>query len=216
MPSLAGGPPPTLPQPIMPQGSNGIPPPQPEILQKQLQIIQALQAQNVPQDQWAGILTALMAAQGGAPLAPPPVQVQSPYNTARDDGPRDRNGGFDHGFRSPPGRHNSRRSRSRSPDNGFRRRGSPEYDGYGDRNGRGDRRGGGSGRAGRAGGRDFRQRSPDNKRRSSSPQRQDHTLPPPGPKWMEFDRSIGEGNIKGLFHNSPFLWINLLTLRSLQ
>ena len=195
--------------PMMPQGGAPV---TAESFQQQLQIVQALQAQGVPQDQWAAVLAVLMSSQAGAApnpsnFAPQPTwQPNGSYG--RDEPSRDRNGYNDQYMRSPPGRYRNLRSRSKSPQSWDRRRepsppgrrGSPVYGEYsGDpssRNGRGNF--GRQGR-GRGAGNDYRQRSPppDRFRRSASPRRQEQTLPPPGPKWMEYDRSLGEGKIKG-------------------
>ncbi|EDN09812.1 conserved hypothetical protein [Histoplasma mississippiense (nom. inval.)] len=46
---------------------------------------------------------------------------------------------------------------------------------------------------------EYRQRSPPGRRRRSpTPPRKEATLPPPGPKFLEWDYSIGQGNIKVL------------------
>ena len=170
--------------------------PTPEQLQQQVQIIQMLQAQGVPHDQWAAVLSALMAAgAGGANAAAAPTQQnwgQNQYG-GREDMSRDRNGYNDpYSMRSPSGRH--RRSRSRSP-SGYdrrrdpsprRRRDSPTYGAYG----RGDDR---SARSGNS----YRQRSPDRYRRSDSPRGRDHTLPPSGPKTISWDPSMPPEHIKG-------------------
>jgi len=183
----------------------------PETLQ-QLQLLLSMQARNVPQDQWGTLLALLMSGNAGAgvtngnnALAPAWAQAggQNAWAGRNEAESRDRNGYGDQYMRSPPGRYQQALSRSRSPptwdrrrdQSPPRRRDSPVYGEYsGDRNGnRGDsfdRRGRGRGQGqGRGGG--YRQRSPDSRRRSLSP------LPPPGPKWVDFDYSIGEGMIKG-------------------
>lgn len=199
--------------PLMPpiQGAGPI---TPDALQQPLQILQALQAQGVPQDQWATVLSVLMSS--GAAQAPntnfspqpPNWQQNGTYNAPRDEQSRDRNGFNDQYMRSPPGRLRNR-SRSRSPAGWDRRReatpprrrDSPVYgdydgDGAGRTNGRGN-----YGRAsrGNGAGNDYRQRSPtqDRFRRSASPRRPENGLPAPGPKWMEYDRTMAEGSIKG-------------------
>ena len=207
MPNMQAGPPPIMPQSNVPVT--------PETLQQQLQILQALKAQGVPQDQWATVLSVLMSSGAGiapsANTAPPPNY--GGYG-GRDDPSRDRNG-YDPYMRSPPNRYRNPRSRSRSPPGWDRRRepspprrrDSPVYGEYGnDRNGgRGDvSRRGGRGRGSQ--GNDYRQRSPNRSRRSPSPRRQDHVLPPPGPKWMEYDHSIGEGMIKGMHFRESVLF----------
>ena len=183
-------------------GTSGI---SPEVLQQQLQLLQALKAQNVPQDQWPALLAILMANNGAGNTAAPVPATYGTFGGGRDDPSRDRNG-YDQQYRSPP-RGYRKRSRSRSPprwDRGrespTRRRDSPVYGEYGnDRNGRiGDygRRGG----AARGRGNGFRPRSPDRFRRSPSPNARrgaDQPLPEPGEKWIQYDHSIGQGMIKG-------------------
>ena len=174
-------------------------------LKQQLEILSMLKAQGIPQQDWPGLLAALMAtansAQAGNTGAmPAPTNV----GTGNIDVSRDRNG-YDRHARSPQGGRRER-SRSRSPrgwdrrrDNSphGRRRDSPVYGEYGgnrnsERGGDYDRRGGRGGGRGSS----YRQRSPP-RRRSPSPARQDHTLPPPGPKWVEYDHSLPKGHIKG-------------------
>ncbi|MCJ1450305.1 hypothetical protein MMC28_000635 [Mycoblastus sanguinarius] len=183
--------------PVTPQGTT------PEALQQQLQLLQMLQAQGVPQEQWAPLLSALMAtgAVGAAPNAAQPGWQQNGGYGGRDDPSRDRNRYNEpYNMRSPSDQYRSHRSRSRSP-RGYdrdrrpdgsppRRRDSPTYGEYG-RDGRGGR----GGRGGRENG--YRQRSPPPYRRSNSPH-QDQTLPPPGPKHLEYDRSLLPNNIKVL------------------
>lgn len=200
------------PAPSLPQPAG----PTPEALQQQLQILQALQAQGIPQDQWAPVLSVLLSTSGAAAAPNPNFQAQpmwQPNNGGyagggRDDPSRDRNG-FNDYVRSPSGRNRNPRSRSRSP-TGWdrrhdatppRRRDSPVYGEYdGDPSGRNNGRGS-YGRQGRGKGpnNDFRQRSPapDRFRRSLSPRQQEVSLPPPGPKWVEYDRTLAEGTIKG-------------------
>ena len=195
--------------PVMPPGGATV---TPESLQQQLQIIQALQTQGVPQDQWAAVLSVLMSSQAGtAPpnpnnFAPQPTWQQPGGGYGRDEPSRDRNGYNDQYMRSPSGRYRNPRSRSpqgwdrRREPTPPRRRDSPVYGEYsGDPSGRNGR--GNYGRQGRGRGaeKDYRQRSPppDRFRRSDSPRHKEQTLPPPGPKWMEYDRSLGEDSIKG-------------------
>lgn len=199
--------------PMMPQ-AQGTGLVTPEAYQQPLQILQALQAQGVPQDQWATVLSVLMtsgAAQAPATNFPPqqPIwQQNAAYAPPRDEPSRDRNGYNDQYMRSPPGRLRNR-SRSRSPASWDRRRDvtpprrreSPVYGDYeGDGSGRNNGRGNyGRQSRGNGSGNDYRQRSPtqDRFRRSASPRRSDNALPVPGPKWMEFDRTMAEGTIKG-------------------
>lgn len=187
--------------PMMPQNTT------PQALQQQVQLLQMLQAQGVPQDQWAPLLSALMIASGaggGMPggAAQPSWQPNGGYG--RDDPSRDRNGYDSYNVRSPSGRYRDR-SRSRSPV-GYnrrrdasppRRRDSPVYGDYG-RGGRG--RQGVSGR-----GNEYRQRSPQDRynRRSDSPRGRDQVLPPPGPKSITFDNSLPSNHIKGTSHGAP-------------
>ncbi|KMU73939.1 hypothetical protein CISG_03917 [Coccidioides immitis RMSCC 3703] len=193
----------------------------PESLQQQLGLIQLLAAQGIPQEQWATALQILSlsnpAATTGMPAPNPAVlsgfgqpAAQNAWgapahdtSSSRDrDRERDRDRDRDHDYvRSPPSQY---RRRSRSP--GWdrrrdvsppRRRDSPVYGEYhGDSPGRNradprDMRG--------RRGNDYRQRSPPGRRRRSpTPPRKDNSLPPPGPKFVEWDYSIGQGNIKVL------------------
>ena len=172
------------------------PPPQnsfptPEQLQQQIQIVQMLQQQGIPQDQWGPVVQALMAASLNMPVGTA-TQAPNNQNYSQNDIPRESNA---YGMRSPPGRdrfNNNRRSRSRSPtgydrrreESPRRRRNSPTYGAFG----RGDDR-------------SYRQRSPernDRIRRSDSPER-DRRLPAPGPKSITWDNSIPPDHIKGKF-----------------
>ena len=186
--------------PVLPQQNTSA-----QGIQQQVQLLQMLQAQGVPQEQWAPLLQVLMSAgaagQMGGPAAQPSWQQNGGYG--RDDPSRDRNGYNDsYNVRSPSGRFRDRRSRSRSP-NGYnrrrdvsppRRRDSPVYGDYG-RGGSRRQGGGGGGR-----GSEYRQRSPqDRYRRSDSPHGQENQLPPPGPKNIEYDREMQPNHIKGKF-----------------
>ncbi|KAL8647656.1 MAG: hypothetical protein Q9226_006346 [Calogaya cf. arnoldii] len=195
-----------LPAPMPVQG-NGAPAMTPEV-QQQLEILKALQAQGVPQDQWATVLSVVMAQAGGAM---PNQQVAPQHGWQQPGGgygdqSRDRNGFDKQGLRSPSGRFRNARSRSRSPVAWDRRNGSPPhrrdspvYGEYARDAHNNDR--GGFGRSDRGrGGNQFRQRSPDRNRRSPSPRRASHErgLPPPGPKMVEFDPNLRQGTIKVL------------------
>ncbi|EZF22862.1 hypothetical protein H112_04354 [Trichophyton rubrum D6] len=178
---------------------------------QQLNLIQLLAAQGIPQEQWATALQILnlsnaanaggmgnmnpaaLAAFGQMPAANQNAwgaNAQQPENSSRD---RDRD------TRSPPGQY---RRRSRSP--GWdrrrdvsppRRRDSPVYGEY-----HGDSPGRSRGEHGRGGrrGNEYRQRSPPGRRRRSPSPRKESNLPPPGPKFIDYDYSIGDGNIKVL------------------
>ena len=179
----------------------------PDALQQQLQLLQLLAAQGIPQDQWATALQILtlsnatnmanMPGQPAAGFSGLPGQTMNawgsrPDSQTRDLDPRDTERDY---MRSPPG-HYRRRSRSPGWDRRRdvsppRRRDSPIYGEYhGDSPGR---RGGDA-----RGRRDYRQRSPQGRRRRSPSPRNEHSLPPPGPKLIEWDYSIGQGNMKGL------------------
>ena len=171
---------------VTPQGTT------PEALQQQVQLIQMLQAQGVPQDQWATVLQVLMAAGtvgGGISNAAAQPNWQ--------DASRDRNG-YDNSYnmRSPSGRYRGHRSRSRSP-SGYnrrreptppRRRDSPSYGDYG--------RGGRSGRQERNRN-EYRQRSPAAPYRRSDSPIQEQVFPPPGPRNLQYDHSLPPNHIKG-------------------
>jgi protein NRD1 len=169
-----------VPAPVMPQGSAPIG----TDAQAQVQLIQLLISQGVPPEQWATALQLLnmQGGQGGVPLPAGPPNTSSwgqPATASRDR----------EGYRSPPGQNSYGRRRSRSPDYGRRRdpsprrrRDSPAGDAYRDSR-RGDA---------------YRRRSPDRRRRSPSPQRADPSLPPPGPRNIQYDRSLPPNHIKVL------------------
>ncbi|KAL8921109.1 MAG: hypothetical protein Q9208_005862 [Pyrenodesmia sp. 3 TL-2023] len=145
-PNHSGGQPNMQLPPAMPPQANGAQAMTPEI-QQQLQILQALQAQGVPQDQWANVLSVLMA--GGAGAGAPnvnaaPQQGWPPNGGGYGDQSRDRNGLRNQSMQSPSGRF--RDARSRSP----------------------------------------------------SPRRSGNDLPPPGPKFVDFDPNLRQGMIKVL------------------
>ncbi|KAL8757809.1 MAG: hypothetical protein Q9199_001931 [Rusavskia elegans] len=196
-----------LPAPMPIQG-NGAPAMTPEV-QQQLEILKALQAQGVPQDQWATVLSVVMAQAGGAmsnQQAAPPQHGWQQAGGGYGDQSRDRNGFDKPSLRSPSGRFRNARSRSRSPVAWDRRnaspphrRDSPVYGEYARDAHNNDR--GGFGRSDRGrGGNQFRQRSPGRNRRSPSPRRASHErgLPPPGPKMVEYDPNLRQGTIKVL------------------
>ena len=186
------------PNPVMPANTS------PAALQTQVQLLQMLQAQGVPQEQWAALLQVLMSAGAAGSVQTAAAQPSWPQNGGyvRDDQSRDRNGyGDQFSMRSPSGRYRDHRSRSRSPggygrrrDSPPRRRDSPIYGEYG-RDGRGGSRRQGGGRS------EYRQRSPqDRYRRSDSPRRHEQALPPPGPKRVEYDSTLPPNHIKGRPH----------------
>lgn len=178
----------------------------PDALQQQLQLLQLLAAQGIPQEQWATALQLLSfssaanmgnVAAGQVPGFNLGAQNVNAWGGRADSQSRDFDRDRERDYmRSPPGGY---RRRSRSP--GWdrrrdvsppRRRDSPVYGEYhGDSPGR---RGDPRGRRGN----DYRQRSPPGRRRRSPSPRKDPNLPPPGPKLVEWDYSIGQGNIKGL------------------
>jgi protein NRD1 len=172
---------------------------------QQVQVLQYLIAQGIPQDQWAPVLQALAASSGNPNVlglnasvgsAPNYGVAQTSWGGNNEPGSRDADGRRDYG-RSPPQQYGRRRSRSpgwerRREPSPPGRRGSPVYGDYsGDSPGR-NRDG-----RGRGGQREYRQRSPPGRRRRSPSPPKDDKLPPPGPKHIEYDYSIGQGNIKG-------------------
>ena len=174
-------------------------------VQQQVALLQYLQSQGVPQDQLVTALTMLMA--NGGNLPPPPSNTftaqQPGWQQSQgygNDQSRDQNGYNDQYMRSPPGQSRNTRARSRSPRawenrrdaSPRRRRDSPVYGEYDAGRGNFGRGGGGRGR-----GDGYRQRSPDRFRRSISPSRQGNGLPPPGPKLIEYDYSLGNDRIQG-------------------
>ncbi|GKZ31533.1 hypothetical protein AbraIFM66950_012258 [Aspergillus brasiliensis] len=183
----------------------------PDALQQQLQLLQLLAAQGIPQEQWATALQILSlsnaANMGGmtAGQAPPFNLPGQPVANAWGARPDSQSREFDRPLerdrdymRSPPGQY---RRRSRSPGWDRRREVSPprrrDSPVYGEYHGDSPGRRGGDPRGRR--GNEYRQRSPPGRRRRTpSPPRKDPTLPPPGPKFIEWDYSIGQGNIKVL------------------
>ncbi|KKK16066.1 hypothetical protein P175DRAFT_0436733 [Aspergillus ochraceoroseus IBT 24754] len=183
----------------------------PDALQQQLQLLQLLAAQGIPQDQWATALQILSLSGAGAGGMPnvnagqtpgfnlPGQNVNAwgahPDSQSRDfDRDRERDREF---MRSPPGGY---RRRSRSPGWDRRREASPprrrDSPVYGEYHGDSPGRRGADPRGRR--GNEYRQRSPPGRRRRSPSPRKDPALPPPGPKFLEWDYSIGQGNIKVL------------------
>lgn len=144
----------TAPLPTFPQGDAA--------MQQQIQILQVLQAQGVPQDQWATVLAAVMAAQNGSAVPPPapPAQVTNGYAaTAQTNVP------------------NVRRSRSRSP-RGNRAPMSPRR------------------RSPVRNEQDRGRNGAYNSHRGSPAAQHNNGLPPPGPKWIEYDVSVPANHIK--------------------
>lgn len=212
---------------MLPQGVAAPPMGDGNALSQQLQLLQLLAAQGIPQDQWGTalqIISMTNSMPGGGPIPgqipgqmpgfpPMPGQGAAGWPMGDSQGRDDRDRDRDYN-RSPQGY----RRRSRSP--GWdrrpsppRRRNSPVYDEYhADSPGRrGDPRDGRGGRRGN----DYRQRSPPGgrRRRSPSPQRKDPNLPPPGPKLVEWDYSIGQGSIKVL---SRTLFVGGVTIPEAQ
>lgn len=182
----------------------------PEALQ-QVQLLQLLAAQGIPQEQWATALQILSLSNSantgmanlGAQLPgymQPPGQNVNAWGARTDVPSRDMDRERDRDYmRSPPGGY---RRRSRSPGWDRRRDVSPprrrDSPVYGEYHGDSPGRRGGDPRDARRRGNDYRQRSPaGRRRRTPTPPRKDPTLPPPGPKFVEWDYSIGQGNIKG-------------------
>ncbi|ETN36363.1 uncharacterized protein HMPREF1541_08640 [Cyphellophora europaea CBS 101466] len=166
--------------------------------QLQFQLIQTLAQNNVPPEQWATALQLLNAqkASGDSGNAGAPAQ-SSQWGGAAS---RDRGAAQ---TRSPPG---FGRRRSRSPGSD-RRRGASSDRGRGSPAGnpfRDDRRGGG----------DYRQRSPQGRRRRTpTPPRNEPNLPPPGPRNIQYDRSLPPGHIMVL---SRTLFVGGVTQREAQ
>lgn len=191
-----------------PPAYGGFPPPLPPAaavdpaLQQQIMILKTLADQGIPQEQWGGIIAALTAASsngaanGAAPAFPPPLSNQGNIQNgwgAKPEESRDHNGAANHDtIRSPPGRYR-RRSRSPSPQRGWGARDSPKSrrdQGYGGDFDRNSPRGRGRGN-------EYRQRSPPTRRgRSPTPPLRNLDYGR-GEKWIEYDPSIGSGNVKG-------------------
>ncbi|KAJ5709611.1 RNA binding protein Nrd1 [Penicillium malachiteum] len=182
---------------MMPQAAPALP----DGMAQQWQLLQMLAAQGIPQEQWAAALQifSMTNSMGANPAQLPGFNAMPGMPNAwghqdqnRDDRERDYNrspGGYRRRSRSP-GAAWDRSRRTASPP---RRRESPVY---------GEYHADSPGRRGDARGRrpnEYRQRSPPGRRRRSpSPPQKDPNLPPPGPKLIEWDYSIGQGNIKVL------------------
>ncbi|KAF9885603.1 hypothetical protein FE257_012694 [Aspergillus nanangensis] len=178
----------------------------PDALQQQLQLLQMLAAQGIPQEQWATALQILSLSNannmggnmnaGQVPGFNLPGQNLNAWGGRADSQTRDFDRERDY-MRSPPGQY---RRRSRSPGWDRRRDASPprrrDSPVYGEYHGDSPGRRGGDPRGRR--GNDYRQRSPPGRRRRSPSPRKDPALPAPGPKFIDWDYSIGQGNIKVL------------------
>lgn len=178
-------------------------------MSRQLPLLQLLPQQGISQDQWAATLQLLNItnAMGAANPAQLPGFGAIPgqgaggrgHPNAQDRDGRDRERDRDHP-RSPPGGYRrlshspgwDRRHTASPP----RRHDKPVHDRYyGDSPGR---RGDPRDACGRRGN-EYRKRSPPGwRRRSQSPLGKGPNPPPPGPKLVEWDYSIGQGNIKVL------------------
>lgn len=181
-----------------------------------LQIMSMLAAQGIPQDQWATALQIFSSVSGngmgGMPAMQgmqgmpgfPSVQGQNVGGWGRPDSQNMDDRGREYP-RSPP---TGYRRRSRSPGWDRRRTASPprrrDSPVYGEYHGDSPGRRGGDPRDARGRRNEYRQRSPPGgarggRRRSPSPPRnKDPNLPPPGPKFIEWDYSIGQGMMKVL------------------
>lgn len=181
----------------------------PEVFQQQLQLLQLLQAQGIPQEQWGTVLSAFMSGAAGGAAMPGVTNAayaapnwQQNHGYGGNDQSRDRSSFHD---QTPSSGNRRQRSRSRSPSRWGdrrdvtppRRRDSPVYGDYRGNTTRDSGRGDYGAQGGRRGqGDSYRRRSPDRYRRSPSPRQ--HNIPPPGPKWIEYDRTLGDGMIKVL------------------
>ena len=162
-------------------------------LQQQVMLIQLLASQGIPYDKIPAIVASMQnnAGAAAASATPAPPTGQPPFATAwgqdsyRQGEARDR---VDYNQVRSPNRYGNR-SRSRSPP---RHWDSPR--------GRSDRDYGVYGRdsPGRGRGSDYRQRSPHGRRGRSPTPPHDFTQPS-GTKWVEYDRTLPSGSIKGMF-----------------
>lgn len=152
--------------------------------QQQILLIKALADQGVPFDKIPAIIQSI--GNGAVPPSGPGAPIPAPASTyppapqpwqSAGGGPRGEHGYGDYGA---PDR-NNRRSRSRSPDQGYGGRGRDDGRGSPPRD-RGAKRGN-----------DYRQRSPPG-RRGNSPSSEF----PPVERWIEFDSSLPPGTIRVL------------------
>lgn len=166
-------------------------------VQQQLLILGELAKSGVPQEQWPAILAALAATPANA--APPPSiplastthsQTSNVWTGKKQEDSRDRNSYQDSESRF------RRRSRSNSPQRTWNSHDSPKThrDGYD-----GNRESPRGGHSDRGRGSDYRQRSPPGRRgRSPSPTRYNNHGPP-SQKYIDYDSSIPDEHVKGLF-----------------
>ena len=161
-------------------------------LQQQVMLIQLLVSQGVPYDKIPAIVASMQNTTGAAAAAAAPVPApgQSAYATAW---------GQD-GYRQGDSRDRSDYNQVRSPDryaNRSRSRSPPRH--WDSPRGRSDRDYGVYGRdsPGRGRGSDYRQRSPPG-RRGRSPTPTHDFSQPPTTKWVDYDRTLPSGHIKGM------------------
>jgi protein NRD1 len=183
----------------------------------QLELLRTFIVQGIPQDQWATALQLFgsvgangaggMPGMPGMPAMPGFPQMQGP--NAGGWGRPDSQNMDDRGREYPRSPPTGYRRRSRSPGWDRRRTASPssrrrDSPVYGEYHGDSPGRRGGDPRDARGRRNEYRQRSPPGgargaRRRSPSPPRnKDPNLPPPGPKYIEWDYSIGQGMMKVL------------------
>ncbi|KAI1388833.1 uncharacterized protein F4822DRAFT_404082 [Hypoxylon trugodes] len=172
-------------------------------VQQQVMLIKLLADQGVPFDKIPAIIASMQGNNGATPTpgaasaAVPPVS-QSPYAGSWGQGGYPPVESREHDYQQvrSPNRYRNR-SRSRSP---------PRHWDARDPHGRSDREYGTYGRNSpglgrmddrdrRMRGNEFRQRSPGRRGRSPSPAQ---GFPHPGPKWVDYDRTIPQGHIKVL------------------
>lgn len=170
-------------------------------VQQQVMLIKLLADRGIPIEQIPALIASIQT-NGVAPPAPAPAVTPAPAGLPYGASPWGQ-GGFrpedarDHGFQQvrSPNRYRNR-SRSRSPPRHWGARDSPR--GRSDRDfGYGRNSPGLDRERGRAA--DYRQRSPERHDRSESPA----IPPPPAQKWVDYDRSLQEGHIKGNLSTCP-------------
>ncbi len=163
-------------------------------LQQQVMLIQLLASQGVPYDKIPALVASMQSNTGAAAAAAAPVPLagQPPYTASwGQDGyhPGDSRDRPDYNQARSPNRYGDR-SRSRSPARQWdspRGRTDRDYGAYGH-----ESPGPGRGRA-----QDYRQRTPPGRRGRSPSPAQDFPQPP-ATKWVDYDRTIPSGHIKGM------------------
>lgn len=171
-------------------------------LQQQVMLIQLLASQGVPYDKIPALVASMQSNTGAAPV---PQTGQPPYSASWGQD------GYRHGDTRDHSEYNQMRSPNRYVDRSRSRSPMRHWDSP---RGRSDRDYGVYGRespgSGRGRNQDYRQRSPASRRGRSLSPSNDYPQPP-AVKWVDFDRTIPTGHIKGMWLISQIHYTTSLT-----